>query len=105
MQFTTVLKVPSSPNSILLNNLIKSEEKLALITGYNVKLVEQSGLQLSRLFQRVFTADRCHLTNCPTCKEFNGKGSSRCRINNVMYEAVCLTCDIQHKNGHREKKR
>ena len=105
MQYSTILQVPSSPNSVLLNNLIKSEDRLAVITGYNVKLVEQSGIQLARLFPRVFNSDRCHWSNCPACREYDGKGGSRCRLSNVIYEGKCMTCEDEYKSGKREKKK
>ena len=74
------------------NNLIRLEDKLAVITGYNVKLVEQSGVLLSRLWKE-----------CPACREFDGKGGSRCRLSNVIYEGTCMTCEDKFKAGKREK--
>ena len=50
MEFGTILQVPSTRNSVLFNNLVKAEDKLVPVSGYCVKMVEQSGIQLSRLF-------------------------------------------------------
>ena len=77
-----------------MKELVKSESKLAHLTGYNVKIVEKSGTQLVRLFQRVHTPTQCHWDGCPACRyvDSNSK-SSKCRINNVVYEAVCLECE------------
>ena len=48
MNFTTIFKVPNTKNGILNSKSIKEESNLAKITGYNVKLVEDSGIQLER---------------------------------------------------------
>ena len=103
MTYTTILKVPSSPNSTLLYKLVGAEDRLAIITGYNLKLVEQSGIQLARLFSRAFTPKRCHWSDCPTCGEHDGKGSSKCKSSNLVYEGVCLECMFQVENGLRKK--
>ena len=57
-----------------------------------MKIVEKSGLQLRRLFQRIYAPDRCHWTNCPVCEHSESKGSSKCRVANVVYKAKCLKC-------------
>ena len=102
MQFTTMLQVPNTRGGILAKNLIKAEPDLARITGYNVKVVEKAGIQLCRLFQRVFTPDRCHWDNCPTCLHSTSKGDSGCRKSNIVYEAACMECEQQssdHEKG------
>ena len=44
MEFTTVLQVPNTENSALLSGLAKKEPKIAKLSGYNVKIVEKSGI-------------------------------------------------------------
>ena len=101
MDFSTVLQVPNTKNSILLNNLIKAEERLALVSGYNVKLIEQSGVQLSRLFQGMSHKHKCHWRSCPVCREYKGKGSSGCRTSNLVYEGTCINCLEEVEAGSR----
>ena len=92
MGFSTLLQVPNTANGELIRRLIGVEFRLAKMSGYNVKLVERSGTQLSRLFQRVFTPPTCHWPECPVCLESDGKKSSKCRLSNIVYEGRCLTC-------------
>ena len=82
--------------------MIKLEETLAVLTGYNVKMVEKSGTQLSRLFQRVYVNNTCHWEECPVCTGRNESKPSKCRVNNVVYEAVCLKCEEEIKRGRKE---
>ena len=90
--FTTVLSVPNTLNAELAKRLIKCETGLAKITKYNVKIVEKSGIQLGRLFQKVYTPDTCHIQQCPVCIHKSDKGKSKCRFSNVVYEACCMDC-------------
>ena len=69
MDYSTILQVPNTRNSALLNSLAKHEIRLTNITGYNVKLVEQSGVQLSRSVQKNFSVTKCHWSECATCCE------------------------------------
>ena len=60
MIFPTVIQIPSSKGSNLMKALAKIEPTLAKASGYNCKLVEKSGTQLIRLFDRIFKPPRCH---------------------------------------------
>ena len=101
MQFSTMLQVASSKGGRLLKKLIDVEDKLAELTGYNVKLVEKSGTQLSRLFRRVYTPKTCHWNECPTCMYSDERKPSKCRSTNIVYEAVCVECEEEIKKGCR----
>ena len=104
MDFSTILQVLNTRNSVLLNNLVKAEDQLALMSGYNVKMVEQSGIQLSRLFPGVpSSSSKCHWTSCPVCREHTGKGSSGCRTSNLVYEAVCVNCLEEVERGTKKE--
>ena len=92
MAFSTVLQVPSSKKSRLLNEIARIEPKLAKATGYSVKLTEKSGIQIVKLFNRVVTPDRCNWDGCSVCMNKESNKSSKCRVTNVVYEAVCLQC-------------
>ena len=106
MEFTTLMQVPSSEGGRLLKDLVKLESSLARITNYNVKYVEKSGIPLARMFQRVFPPKSCHWEQCPVCMHSDAKKSSKCRVANIVYEAVCLECKEEgnkHTRGSVEK--
>ena len=65
--YSTVMQVPSTKGSWLMNKLCRAEPKLAKITGYSVKYVEKSGVQLARLFNRVTAPTKCHWSDCSIC--------------------------------------
>ena len=64
MDYSATLRVPNTKNSGLLNMLVKQETKLARITGYNIKLLEQSGVQLAKLVQKSYSSTKCHWNEC-----------------------------------------
>ena len=83
-----------------MRDLVRLEPQLAKITGYNVKIVESSGTQLARLFQRVYSPRTCHWDECPACAYSNtSKKPPKCRVNNVVYEAVCIECEEEAKDA------
>ena len=83
--FSSVLNVPNTQGAALARKLIRCETKLAKITGYNIKIVEKSGVQLCKLFQRIYTPAKCHVNECPVCEFNNDKGGCRCRMSIVVY--------------------
>ena len=97
--YSTVINVPNTEGAILAKKLIEAERKLAKLTKYNVKVVEKSGIQLIRLFKRVYSPDKCHWSSCPVCKYSDSKGSTKCRQANVVYEAECCECLKLLDNG------
>ena len=92
---TTVLFVPNSNNGILLRNLEQREPLLSKLSGYTVRLVESSGSPLARMFSLDLSNGVCHRTDCVVCVFHNGKGSSKCRKNNVVYESSCNVCKAE----------
>ena len=44
MRFTTVIQVPNTKNGMLIKDLARLEPSLAQATGYNVKIIEKSGV-------------------------------------------------------------
>ena len=88
---TSVLFVPNSHNGILLKRLEEKEPPLTKLSGCCVRLVESSGVPLSRLFSLDMSDGRCHRYNCLVCMSFTGKGSSKCRKNSVVYESSCTS--------------
>ena len=106
MKFSTILQVPNSKNARLLNSLINKEDELARVTGYNVKLVEKSGMPLSRLFQRTSKRERCHWKDCVVClvpDRSEKQLRTNCRKSNVVYKGTCVTCEDEVECGKRDK--
>ena len=98
MPYSTVIQVPSSRGSRLMNQLVKQEPKVAKMTGYQTKFTEKSGVQLSRLFNRVTTPKTCDWKNCGVCSS----GGTRCRQQNVVYKGECTLCEKEIEEGERE---
>ena len=73
INYSSLVQVPSTEGGLLLQRLVAEEDRIARLTGYNVKIVERSGTQLVRLFQRVFSPAVCHWEECPVCSRCNGK--------------------------------
>ena len=92
LTFSMILQVPNTSNSTLLKEIAKVEPKLARTTGYSAKLVEKSGVQLGRLFDRKMERRTCGRDVCLPCESTMGK--SRCKKCNVVYRATCQTCII-----------
>ena len=84
MNYSSMIQVPSTKGGILLQRLVTEEDKIARLTGYNVKVVERSGTQLVRLFQRVFSPAVCHWSECPVCSNSDGERSTGCCIRSSM---------------------
>ena len=103
MQYSSIIQVPSTKGARLFNGLVKLEDSLANLTGYNVKITEKSGIQLARLFPRNKQSSKCHWEECQTCLYTETGKQSKCRVGNVVYEAVCLECIDEEKNGNRQK--
>ena len=96
MRYSTVLQVPSTGGSRLLREIAKVKPKLAKASGFSVKLVERSGVQLARLFDRKMERPTCGRSNCAPCTQANGK--SRCKKCNVVYRATCQECKAMGSN-------
>ena len=80
----SVIFVPSTPNSELLNKMKEKIEE----SGIKIKLVEKAGRSLGGILR---TSDpkkqrKCNRTNCPVCTT-GGKGN--CRALNVNYRLTC----------------
>ena len=74
------------------------------MTGYNVKLVESSGIPLARQIQKNFSPAKCHWEECAACEGNDEKMGSRCRLSNVVYEGVCLDCLDDCDRGKRSER-
>ena len=91
VEVSTVMVVPNTADSFLLNELIKKEAQLCKISGYHIKLVEGNGLQLCRLFPTPLSQDRCpNKDECGVCQYTSDP--SRCNVRSIVYVAECLKC-------------
>ena len=99
MKYSTVMQVPSSKDGRLLKMLAKAEPRVAKICGYQVKFVERSGKQLSKLFPRDLGATDCFRMDCAVCQSNTGKGSALCQVKSVVYTGTCRLCNDKHKSN------
>ena len=77
MQYSSMMQVPNTRNARLLNMLVRLEPEMAKVSGFHVKLVESSGVPLSRLFQRTPSRHICHWEDCPAY--LIARGKRRCQ--------------------------
>ena len=86
---TSVIIVPNTHQSELLDKLIQKEAQLSRLTGYSIKLVEGNGIPLSRLMPAPIP-NRCWKgESCPVCP---GTKHVKCSVRNVLYTGECLEC-------------
>ena len=90
MLYSTVLKFPNTHGSTLLIEIARVEPRLAKASGYSAKIVEKSGVQLGRMFDKKMETVKCGRTDCQPCGMSDKK--SRCKKNNVVYRATCQDC-------------
>ena len=92
----TVLFVPRTTGSVLINNLREVEERMAEETGYQFKLQEKTGMSLAAQLTTSdpFSGTDCRRENCHHCKSkyITGKDKESCTRQSLVYRAVCLTC-------------
>ena len=70
----------------------ETEEKLAAITGFRVKIVEKSRTTLKSILVRSdpWAEGKCGSRKCLPCE--TGVKNSKCRKRNVLYESTCKEC-------------
>ena len=95
MEYMTVMEIPNTANSSLLKLFAYKEPKLAKMSNYQIKYVEQSGTKLADIFQRKIQPKRCTRDDCYVCeihKKRLLKGNSGCKKTGVVYRATCTEC-------------
>ena len=92
---TTVLFVPKSENSRLIETLQETENSIGSDLGWGTKLIEKPGKPLLTLFQRKYKMkDGCERgKDCPMCE---GTGL-KCTTKRAVYQATCKLCKADHK--------
>ena len=93
--------VPNTKGGVLLDILAVLEPSIARRLGYTIKLAEKAGLQVARLFDRVFVGNKCERNDCYVCMH-GGDKKTRCMWTNMMYEALCVTC-LESGDGDNDK--
>ena len=91
---TSVMIVPNTFNSCLLNRLILKEAQLSKISGYQLKLVEGNGTPISKLMPAPLQSNTCSRgKRCLVCACATDKKPTRCNIRNVVYVGECIERD------------
>jgi hypothetical protein len=94
MENSSVMFVPSTKRSILINSLKEREQELSSITGFRVKYQEAGGIQLGKMFSTDLARDMpCGRVSCWPCKTSSEKESKNCKARSVLYETSCLICN------------
>ena len=91
---TATLSVPSTPGSSLANIIRKTVLDFPGPKGTKVRIVETPGIPILRgmAINNPFKLKRCERTNCPYISH-DVDCNEKCRIENVVYRAVCMKCD------------
>ena len=88
----TVIFVPSTRGSVLLNSLKEDEDKMAEVTGFRVKYQEAGGAILTNAFNKNLGMGLdCGRAACPPCRKPEGRVN--CKARNIVYESKCLVCN------------
>ena len=103
MRFSSIMQVPSSKGGQLVKLLARSEPKIAKGSGYQVKLVESSGRNLSKFFSKNLSKSSCHKAWCSVCSGSTKKGPKMCGIKSVVYIGVCELCEADHQKNPENK--
>ena len=95
--YSSIMMVPNSKDGRLLSMLAKAEPRMMKMSGYQIKYSEKSGKALSKCFPKDFSSSKCFRPECAVCINSDSKKSTLCQVKGVVYQAVCVVCDKQHK--------
>ena len=89
---TTILFVENTWKGEYAARLREREKAMESITGYRVKVVEQSGTSLKSMLVRSnpWSGGKCGRFRCLPCEA--GVEDSRCYVRNILYESSCISC-------------
>ena len=74
----TVIFVPSTRGSLLLNSLKEAEDKMAEITGFRVKFQEAGANILANSFSKdLGRGKHCGRAECPPCEKPEGRVTAK----------------------------
>ena len=88
--------VPWTKGAKLVGKLHSDEDRLARLTDFRMKYMEEGGMQLWRYFSTKLDAGQeCGRVKCVLCVQGDEK-KVNCFSRSVVYESVCLLC---HPDG------
>ena len=104
----SVMFVPYTAHSELAARLRESEERLEVMTGFKLKIVEKVGMKLVDLLHKAdpWAGEDCGRKRCLICetKVKEGKQNSQdCHRRNMVYMTYCRTC-TERQDDEIEKK-
>ena len=94
-KFTTVLFVPATIDSQLMNMISEEEEKISKGLNWNVKILEKSGTPLNTMLTRKFPIKiGCpYGTECSACDN----DTIKCTPKGIVYRAKCMSCSAENE--------
>ena len=102
IETTTVLFVDQTKGGILAKKIREQEDRLATLTGFRVKIVENGGSQLSQVFPtNPWAGQTCGRDECWTCKQ-GDKTPINCFSRNILYESHCSICADERGQERRK---
>ena len=92
--------VEATPGDTLLKMLKVTEETFKIAEDKRIKFISKAGTKLIHLFERKNPFEvNCNEEDCPPCETIDDPNKlSKCRMENVSYQAKCLTCELVGKN-------
>ena len=99
----SVLFVDQTKGGILAKRLQEAEDRLAILTGYRIRVTESCGTQLSRILPNTnpWNGEDCTRPECYSCRQGDEK-LQNCKQRNILYESYCTICNPEGlKEGYR----
>ena len=89
---TSVLFVECMKQGLLAKMIRQEEPRLADITGFRIKTVENGGTSLANMFSTSLKDGKiCGRSDCPTCWQEDEQHID-CFQRNLVYESYCTIC-------------
>jgi hypothetical protein len=99
----TVVFVPSTRGSILIQSLKDDEQRMSEITGFKIKFQEAGGTPLTNAFDKNLGRGlHCGRTICPPCDSSAPEKRENCKSKNVVYESKCRICNPDTQPAGRQ---
>ena len=99
VKYRSVMFVDATPGDRLASMIRETEEKYKISDSQRIKIVSKAGTKLAHLVETKDPFEKnCATNDCPPCDNSDPNQLSRCKRNNICYEAKCKTCDQRGKN-------
>ena len=94
----SVLFVEQTKGGALAKQLQQAELDLGMKTGFRVRVVENAGTALKRIFSSTnpWGSRECGRPDCVVCSQ-GDEQIQDCRRRNILYENRCTTCHVESK--------